>query len=96
MSLDPFFQSRIPIYSLYSYLCSRLYLHNPPGKSDELTKQVTAPLVRSQNKEPEVNQWVCLAMLIVCIGLMAATAEWVGGLLIDKCLRQGSDAQKSL
>ena len=71
------------INSLFSYVCSRLYLHNPPGKSDELTKKVTAPLIRSQREDPEVNQWVCLAMLIICIGVMAATAEWVGRLLTD-------------
>ena len=37
----------------------------------------------SQKEGPEVNQWVCLAMLIICIGIMAATAEWVSGLLTD-------------
>jgi Ca2+:H+ antiporter len=81
-----FSRSHILIYSLFSYVCSRLYLHNPPGKSDELTRQVTAPLILSQKEKPElpeVNQWICLAMLIICIGLMAVTAEWVGGLLTD-------------
>ena len=78
-----FSRSLILIYSLFSYICSRFYLHNPPGKSDELTKQVTAPLILSQKKDPEVNQWVCLAMLIICIGIMAATVEWVGNLLTD-------------
>ena len=39
--------------------------------------------MHSHNEEPEVNQWVCLAMLVICIGIMAATAEWVGGLLSD-------------
>ena len=78
-----FSRSLILIYSLFSYICSRFYLHNPPGKSDELTKQVTAPLIHSQKKDPEVNQWICLAMLIICIGIMAATAEWVSGLLTD-------------
>ena len=69
------------MYSLFSYVCSRLYLHNPPGKSDDLTKKITAPLPVTllQKEDPEVNQWVCLAMLIICIGIMAATAEWVGG-----------------
>ena len=76
-------RSRILICSLFSYICSRIYLHNPPGKSEELTRQITAPLMLSQKKDPEVNQWVCLAMLIICIGIMAGTAEWVGGLLTD-------------
>ena len=33
--------------------------------------------------DPQVNQWICLAMLIICIGLLAATAEWVGYLLTN-------------
>ena len=78
-----FSRSQILIYSMFSYICSRLYLHNPPGKSDELTRQVTAPLILSQKKDPEVNQWICLAMLISCIVIMAITAEWVGDLLTD-------------
>jgi len=28
--------------------------------------------------EPEVNQWVCIAFLAFNVGIMAATAEWVG------------------
>jgi len=31
----------------------------------------------SQKEDPEVNQWVCLAMLIICIAIMAVTAEWL-------------------
>ncbi|KAJ7667120.1 hypothetical protein B0H14DRAFT_2658258 [Mycena olivaceomarginata] len=33
--------------------------------------------IEIQNAEPEVNQWVCIGMLTVMIGIMAATAEWV-------------------
>jgi Ca2+:H+ antiporter len=83
VSLSTFSRSQILNIFLISYVCSRLYLHNPPGKSDELTIQVTAPLIIWQKKDPEVNQWICLAMLITCIGIMAVTAEWVGGLLTD-------------
>lgn len=35
-----------------------------------------------QETDPEVNQWVCLVMLAICIGLMAATAEFVSGPVI--------------
>lgn len=27
--------------------------------------------------EPKLNPYVCIVMLLVCIGLMATTAEWV-------------------
>ena len=30
-----------------------------------------------KNKQPEVNQWVCIFFLILNIGVMAATSEWV-------------------
>jgi len=28
--------------------------------------------------EPEVNQWVCIFFLVCNVGIMAATAVWVG------------------
>ncbi|KAJ6539030.1 hypothetical protein B0H19DRAFT_1176789 [Mycena capillaripes] len=66
------------------YICSRIFLHNPPGHGNsELAQHKLAPEAlkeRAQeidNEDPEVNQWVCIAMLIVTIGIMAATAEWL-------------------
>lgn len=32
--------------------------------------------------EPEVNQYVCIAVLAISIGIMAATAEWVSRYII--------------
>jgi hypothetical protein len=29
------------------------------------------------NEDPEVNQWVCIGMLVITIAIMGATAEWV-------------------
>lgn len=56
---------------------------------NELTINLGAPealkahIARLQNTDPELNQWVCIVMLIICICLLAATAEWVGDLLMD-------------
>jgi hypothetical protein len=48
-----------------------------------MTPEAKAQRAILQNTDPQVNQWICLAMLIICIGLLAATAEWVGYLLTD-------------
>jgi len=62
-----------------------VYLHNPPGEDNSLNL-ATAPLApealkdhvaRLRDEDPEVNQWVCIGVLAICIGLMAATAEFV-------------------
>lgn len=76
MSLEPDYFRR--------YLCSRIYLYNPPGHENSLQQHPLAPEALKREEElllivdPEINQWVCLGMLAVTIGLMAATAEWVG------------------
>ncbi|KAJ7831300.1 hypothetical protein B0H14DRAFT_3713790 [Mycena olivaceomarginata] len=70
---------------LVAYICSRIFLHNPPGEKFELSQHKLAPealkerAIEIQNAEPraEVNQWVCIGMRTVMIGIMAATAEWV-------------------
>ncbi|KAJ6567185.1 hypothetical protein DFH09DRAFT_1314304 [Mycena vulgaris] len=66
------------------YVCSRIFLHNPPGEGNsELAQHKLAPealkdrALEMENEDPEVNQWVCIAMLVVTIGIMAATAEWL-------------------
>ncbi|KAG7096686.1 hypothetical protein E1B28_004100 [Marasmius oreades] len=65
------------------YICSRIFLHNPPGDGNALQALPDAPLALRQeeakliHEDPEVSQWVCIGMLIVTIALMAATAEWL-------------------
>lgn len=63
-----------------------MYLHNPPGE-DHALNLATAPLAPEalkdhvahlRNADPEVNQWVCIGMLTICLALMATTAEFVG------------------
>jgi len=73
----------LAVILLAVYICSRIFLHKPPGEGTELAQHKLAPealknrALEFENLEPEVNQWVCLAMLTVTIGIMAATAEWL-------------------
>jgi len=74
----------LAVILLTVYICSRIFLHNPPGKGNSaLAEHRLAPEAlkeRAQewdNQEPEVSQWVCLGMLVVTIGIMGATAEWL-------------------
>jgi Ca2+:H+ antiporter len=67
-----------------SYLASRIYLHNPPGEGStsfrgqpHATEALTREEIHLLEDDPEVNQYVCIAVLMVSIGIMAATAEWV-------------------
>jgi Ca2+:H+ antiporter len=75
----------LAIILLTVYICSRIYLHNPPGDNNAATIQPNAPMAARNEEEnldtedPELNQWVCIVMLIITIALMAATAEWVSG-----------------
>jgi hypothetical protein len=69
------------------YICSRIFLHNPPGDDNALRQHPQAPAALKQEEyeliatDPEVNQYVCIAMILVSIGIMAATAEWVSNVL---------------
>ncbi|KDR83456.1 hypothetical protein GALMADRAFT_235613 [Galerina marginata CBS 339.88] len=75
----------LAVLLLVVYVCSRIYLHNPPGEDNalDLAETLHAPvalkehLARLREEDPEVNQWVCMLMLAICIGLMAATAEYL-------------------
>ncbi|KAF9569408.1 hypothetical protein CPC08DRAFT_701898 [Agrocybe pediades] len=75
----------LAIVLLIVYIGSRIYLHNPPGEENALSL-ANAPLApeafkehvqKFKDEDPEVNQYVCIAMLCICIALMAATAEFL-------------------
>lgn len=63
-----------------SYISSRIFLHHPPGEG-HVRPQAPEALNRAEEEllegEPEVNQYVCIAVILLSIGVMAATAEWV-------------------
>ncbi|KAH7888045.1 hypothetical protein F5I97DRAFT_1806544 [Phlebopus sp. FC_14] len=73
----------LAIILLLIYICSRVFYHNPPGSGHNMLSHPDAPqeLRHEENKlaqqEPEVNQWVCLFFLVVTVGIMAATVEWL-------------------
>ena len=66
-----------------SYICSRIFLHNPPGEDNALTLHPGAPealkaMERNLAEEdPEASSWVCLGAIAITIALMAATAEFL-------------------
>ncbi|KAJ8086197.1 hypothetical protein PM082_005020 [Marasmius tenuissimus] len=69
----------LAIILLIVYICSRFYLHNPPGEQHDIEVPTS---LRDEEEylltaEPLVNQWVCLAALAVTLGLMAGTAVWL-------------------
>ena len=65
------------------YICSRIYLHDPPGDDDDLASAPLAPealkerTLHLREHDPDVNQFVCMGILAIAISLMAVTAEWV-------------------
>ena len=80
----------------YSYICSRLYLHHPPGEEKRPLNYLATTPEELREKErqlqaanPRANQYVVLAMLVIVIGIMAATAEWVGHIHTCKWMTNG-------
>lgn len=90
----------LAILLLLVYITSRIYLHNPPGDNNAGTVQPNAPRAVHEEEhyldtaDPELNQWVAIVVLIITIGLMAATAEWVRvpAALDSTCTKQHSSA----
>jgi len=60
-------------------------LHNPPGKDsadeDMPHPKITAEALRKElelaEAEPDVNPWACIITLIITVGLIGVTAEFV-------------------
>lgn len=67
----------------HSYVCSRIYLHDPPGQDDDSMPQpeISALALRREQRlaeeKPVVNPWACLIMLVITVALMGVTAEFV-------------------
>ncbi|KAF8639814.1 hypothetical protein AX17_001072 [Amanita inopinata Kibby_2008] len=68
----------LAVILLILYTLSRIFLLNPPGEDEEeLSQTALHDHSKEHEDEPEVNQYVCVVMLVISIGLMAATAEWL-------------------
>ena len=66
-----------------SYICSRIFLTNPPGKENTLQLHPAAPDALKEKErhlaetEPETNSWVCLCAIVIAVGLLAVTSEFL-------------------
>lgn len=73
----------VPPDIVFRYVASRMYLHNPPGDNNALTVPHDAPQeihhqeVELLEEEPLVNPWACMILLVITVGLMSVTAEFV-------------------
>ncbi|KAJ6539025.1 hypothetical protein B0H19DRAFT_960734 [Mycena capillaripes] len=73
----------LAIILLVVYVCSRIFLHNPLGPENQLHEHKDAPAEfkemaeKMAEEEPEVNPWACLILLVLTVGLMAVTAEFL-------------------
>jgi len=73
----------LAIILLLVYICSRIFLHNPPGEENAIILNSAAPAAMYEEeklsiiKEPKANQWVLIVVLLVGVAIMAATTEWM-------------------
>ncbi|KZV70950.1 hypothetical protein PENSPDRAFT_664752 [Peniophora sp. CONT] len=71
------------IILLVVYVCSRIYLHNPPGDNNALKVAPDAPIEerikaeKLQEEVPEVNFYACVILLVISVALMGVTAEFL-------------------
>ncbi|KAI0641767.1 hypothetical protein C8Q79DRAFT_989290 [Trametes meyenii] len=71
------------IMLLVVYIASRLYLHNPPGENNALTVPHDAPEAIHHaeahllEEEPLIHPLACALLLVITVGLMAVTAEFL-------------------
>jgi len=66
----------LSIILLIVYICSRVFLHNPPAPTELKQIDIDIEILLEEQelaeKEPEVNSWVCLVLLLICVGFTAA------------------------
>jgi Ca2+:H+ antiporter len=73
----------------HSYVCSRFYLHDPPGEDNLFMPHPEIPpeALRKERElaeaKPEVNPWACITLLAITVALVGVTAEFVGSHLLS-------------
>ena len=71
------------IHHDFSYVGSRIFLHNPPGEHNAFELHPSAPDALKEKErnlaeeEPKASSWVCLGVIVITIALMAVTAEFL-------------------
>lgn len=63
------------------YICSRFFVHIPPGEDASVHKDAPAEFVQKmehlEHEEAEMNQWSCLIVLLVAVIFMVVTTEYL-------------------
>ncbi|KAJ7228974.1 hypothetical protein GGX14DRAFT_344883 [Mycena pura] len=73
----------LAVILLAMYLCSRVFLHNPPNQSEGIHERKEAPaelkeMVQKMAEEDlEVNPWACLVLLVFTVALVAVIAQFL-------------------
>ena len=71
----------ILIEPAHSYVCSRIYLHDPPDDDSSPHPEIPIEALAKERElaeaEPEVNPWACITLLVITVALMGVTAEFV-------------------
>ncbi|KAJ3477570.1 hypothetical protein NLI96_g10367 [Meripilus lineatus] len=73
----------LAVLLLVVYICSRIFLTNPPGDDNAGTIHESAPEEHKREEEelkhktPLTNPWACIILLVITIGIMATTAEFL-------------------
>ncbi|KAI0051280.1 hypothetical protein FA95DRAFT_1554616 [Auriscalpium vulgare] len=71
------------IILLFVYVCSRFYIHDPPGDNNAFRPTPNTPgedvkkELELEDEEPEVNPWACMILLAITVSLMGVTAEFL-------------------
>lgn len=68
--------------SLFSYVCSRFFILDPPGEGNALVEPDAPAAIKEREHElahenPKVNPWFCMVFLLITVAIMAVTAEFV-------------------
>lgn len=73
----------LAVFLLIVYVSSRVYLHNPPGKNDDLQQHLDAPAAfkvdaeRLNEEKPLLNPAFCIFVLMITVVLLGVTSEFL-------------------
>ena len=66
-------------------------MHNPPGEGNSFKVAPNAPEELKHKErilaieDPEINPWACIILLLLTVGVMAVTVQFVSTLTLLQC-----------
>ena len=66
-------------------------MHNPPGEGNSFKVAPNAPEELKHKErilaieDPEINPWACIILLLLTVGVMAVTVQFVSNLALLQC-----------